>query len=282
MYIYFFLIMSFIFGAIMGSFLHVLASRYRSKKGITGRSHCLSCGKTLAWYELIPIISFLIQKGKCRTCSARIPRDVFWSELLTAFIFLLISARAFILGQASYFFSTQYHIASFFLFLVFSLLMVIFWYDFHYKIIPDELSYAFSTLAFLSLFFFSFSNGVFLYQGFHYPRLGQVLAGAIVPLPFFLIWVVSKGRWIGLGDPKLMIGIGFLLGISLGFSAVMLSFWIAFLWLIFFALKQILFKDYRLEIFKKKDIMKVEVPFGPFLILGTLFVIITSLNLFQF
>lgn len=86
----------FVFGAIVGSFLNVVSLRYQPEqkvfdiKIIGGRSRCPHCGKTLTWYELIPIISFLIQLGKCRSCRHRLSFQYPIVEILSGFIFLVV------------------------------------------------------------------------------------------------------------------------------------------------------------------------------------------------
>ena len=260
----------------MGSFLNVVSLRYGTGKSLGGRSMCMSCGKTLSWYELIPVVSWLIQRGRCRSCSSKIPFELLGSEMLTGLFFGLISARGFF--THSFVLNTPYLITTFFLFTVFSLLIVIFFYDIRHKIIPDKLSLYFSALAFLSMFFFSI-DGVFHYQGFHIPSLSHILAGVLIPLPFVLIWIFSKGKLMGLGDPKLMAGIGFLLGISKGYTAVIISFWIGAL----FALSlMVIQKIFHKKLLKRgqKSIMKKEIPFAPFLILGTLITVMCAYNLF--
>ena len=126
----------FVFGAIVDSFLNVLAYRYNTGKGIRGRSECLSCGKQLGWIELVPLISFLWQKGRCRSCSAKISRQYFVVEMFTGLLFVTLAYR--FAGDA---FSTTFY------WVLFSLLTVILVYDLRHKIIPNNLVYAFSFLA---------------------------------------------------------------------------------------------------------------------------------------
>ena len=81
--------MIFIFGIIMGSFYNVLATRLPIGKSIIKPgSHCDACNHKLKWYENIPLISYIIQKGKCKNCGTQIPFDVFLSELATGVLFL--------------------------------------------------------------------------------------------------------------------------------------------------------------------------------------------------
>lgn len=271
----FFIIMITILGFIFGSFLNVVSLRFNTGKSINGRSMCFSCAKTLSWYELIPVVSWLIQKGRCRTCSSKIPFELLASEIVTGLFFAFIAARG--LFTSNFILSDAYIISTFYLLFVFSILVVILFYDLRHKIIPDSLSAAFAGSTFLGMFFFSFEFGIFNYISFHIPDIWQILSGFLIPLPFALIWLFSKGRLIGLGDPKLMIGIGFLLGLAKGFSAVFLSFWIGALFaLSLYFIDKFLQKKLVLE--GKKSIMKLEIPFAPFLILGTIITLIFNFN----
>lgn len=269
-----------ILGLLIGSFLNVVALRYNTGKSLNGRSACFSCGKQLSWYELIPVFSWLAQRGRCRSCHSRVSSYYFFGELLTGIIFGSIAARGLFTSSVDML-SQSYLIATGFLFLVFSILIVIFLYDIRHKIIPDRLSVMFALLSFVSLFFFDMSSLGFLYSGFHIPSLVNFLAGIIIPLPFVVLWLISKGRWIGLGDPKLMVGMGWLLGMAFGVSAVFVSFWIGTLFAISIMIVNGLFKKTLLRT-GKKSIMKEELPFAPFLIVGTLVTVIFHLNLFFF
>ena len=277
--ILYFIIMSLILGSIVGSFLLVVALRYNTGKSLQGRSECFSCKKTLSWYELIPIVSYLIQKGRCHSCSSLISLETLGAEILTSLVFGLIAARALFLDKADFIITTPYLLGTVFLFIVFSILIVIFFYDIHHKIIPDRLSFSFGALGFLSLFFFGLQEGVFVHMAWHLPGIWQILGGLLIPLPFVLIWIFSHGRMIGLGDPKLMVGMGFLFGSLQGITSVFVSFWIGTLFIIAMLLVQkVLHK--KLFAGAKGGIMKQEVPFGPFLILGTLVTLVFNINLF--
>src|SRR5581483_8885445 len=89
----------FVFGLAIGSFLNVVALRYDGNrfvldpKAIGGRSHCPHCKKTLQWYELIPLASFAIQRGKCRGCGVRIGFRYPFVEFLSGLIFALVPLR---------------------------------------------------------------------------------------------------------------------------------------------------------------------------------------------
>jgi len=271
------IIFSLLLGAIMGSFLLVVSLRYNTGMSLQGRSQCFSCAKKLSWYELIPIFSYLVQQGRCRTCSSHIPAETLFAELIVAVTFGLIAVRGLLVGQEALVWTLPYLIGTFFLFVVFSVLSVIFFYDMRHKIIPDTLSFVFALIAVAGSFFFSFDSGVFIYTGFTLPSIIHVLSGVLVPLPFILIWIFSKGTLMGLGDPKLMVGIGLLLGLSQGFTAVFVSFWVGTLFVISVLLTEKVLSK-KLFTAGKKSIMKQEIPFGPFLILGMLVSIVFNIN----
>ncbi len=269
---------SLILGAIVGSFILVVSLRYNTGKSLKGRSQCFSCGKKLSWHELVPLLSYISQQGKCKGCSSRIPKETFLVEASMGLVFLVISLRSFFAGYAIPF-TSEYLLGTLLLMILFSILSIIFIYDLKHKIIPDSLSFLFGILSFFSMFYFGFNNGIYIFTGFSYPILIDVLAGVLVPLPFFLIWLLSKGNMMGLGDPKLMVGIGFLLGLAKGFTAVLVSFWLGTLIIISFLVIEKIVKI-KLLGKAKEGIMKQEIPFGPFLVAGTLFTILSNISLF--
>lgn len=261
----------FILGTIIGSFLNVVVFRFNTGRTfVKGSSMCMSCSHKLRWYELIPVFSFLIQKGKCRSCGSKISAQYPIVEIATGLIFVIV---AFKFLPVLYFSPLLYTLYSIMFIVIFSLLTVVFVYDIRHKVIPNKLSYTFSILSLLSLVV-----SIALFGSFTiWPNILNLLAGPMIALPFILIWYFSKGRLMGLGDGKLMIGIGWMLGFSSGIFAVLLSFWIG-------AAISII-----LMIFSKKKIgMKTQIPFAPFLIIATLatfifnFDLSTLINLFSF
>ena len=262
-------------GFLVGSFLNVVSLRFNTGRSLEGRSGCYSCGRQLRWYELVPVLSWLMQKGRCRSCESKISPMYVLGEVTTGVLFAGIAARAYFYGMSDVL-SLGYLLGTIFLSIIFSILVVILLYDVRHKIIPDSLSFAFGILSLISIFLFT--DGFIFMPGFEFEWI-HLLAGLLIPLPFALIWVFSKGRLIGLGDPKLMIGIGWLLGMSLGFTAIVLSFWIGAGYALIIMLVNWLGKK-QLLLGSNKRIMKAEVPFAPFLIIGTWYVVITSFNLF--
>lgn len=264
----------FIFGLIMGSFFNVVILRFNTERSFGGRSGCMSCQNKLTWYELIPVFSFLFLRGRCRNCKTKISIQYIVVELIVGFIFAILFFKFSALGGSAFggqydFLTLAFFITYAFYATMFSLLLIISVYDFKHKVIPDILSFTFGLLAFIGLFFFQTSGGQFSFAFFpHIPTLFEFLSGFFMALPFALFWLVSRGAWMGLGDAKLALGLGWLLGPSLVFSGMIIAFWIGAIVGIF------------LIVFSKKYGLKSEIPFAPYLALGTLFSFIFELHLF--
>lgn len=257
------LIFIFLLGIIVGSFLNVVIYRLNTgRKATKGRSICMTCNHNLRWYELIPIFSFLIQSGKCRRCVSNISHQYPVVEFITGLIFVFVALKFLPVFYASVY---LYIILSILFFSIFSLFIVMTVYDLRHKIIPNKLVYAFIVLSFVSIFinFYPIGNMFIL------PTWVALLSGPVIALPFVLIWVLSKGRLMGLGDGKLMLGIGWMLGLSSGLFAVILAFWIGTVFSIILMLLS-----------KGKVSMKTEIPFAPFLIISTLATFFFDLNFF--
>ncbi|PCI29725.1 hypothetical protein COB55_01455 [Candidatus Wolfebacteria bacterium] len=250
----------FVLGLLVGSFLNVVILRYNTGHSIShGRSECLSCATLLKWYELFPIVSFIVLRGRCRTCKVNLRIQYPLTEIATGILFYVIATNIFALPITI---ATAVIISVFYAIIV-SILVVIFVYDLYHKIIPNGLVYAFIFLSFAQLFFSLSGTGL----TFAIPNLISLLAGPAIFLPFFLLWFVSRGTWMGFGDAKLAIGIGWMLGVSLGFSAIILAFWVgAAVSLVLLAVQR-LFGNRTLT-------FKSEIPFAPFLIIGFLVVLL--------
>jgi leader peptidase (prepilin peptidase)/N-methyltransferase len=253
----------FLLGTIIGSFLNVVIYRFNTGRTmVSGRSICMTCNRSLRWYELIPILSFVIQSGKCRRCNEIISYQYPIVEFITGLIFALIAFHflpALLFSPFSYAF-----LVSFFV-LIFSLLIVISVYDMRHKVIPDKLVYAYIFVSFLSIFINHSSIGTL----FIVPSISYIIAGPLLAIPFALLWLVSKGKWMGLGDAKLMLGIGWMLGLSLGGASIVLAFWIGSI----VSLLIMLFSHSKVN-------MKTEIPFAQFLIISTLIVFLFSIDIF--
>ncbi len=258
-------IVVFLFGAIIGSFLNVVILRYRSGRTIGGRSACMTCSKILTWHELIPIGSFLTQRGKCVKCKTRISWQYPIVEAVTGFLFVLIFYRFEYL-----LFSTPLLFALLFAFnaLLVCVLVILSVYDIKHKILPDKFVFLFASIAVIGMFLIKGDSIVL-----HLPPFTDMLAGILLPVPFTLIWHFSKGQWMGLGDAKLMIGIGFLLGFSKGTTAILISFWIgALVSIVLLLVSKLLPKKYAVS-------LRTAIPFGPFLALGTIIVMLAGFDI---
>jgi len=138
-----------------------------------------------------------------------------------------------------------------YLWIVFSILIVIAVYDYYHQIIPNLFVWIFNGLAFVGLFFLSRGNELFF-------NWNNLIAGAVLFSFFALLWLVSRGRWMGFGDAKLALGIGWLLGMTFGIIAITLAFWIGAI--VGVAL---------IYLSKNKYGIKSAIALGPFMILGT-------------
>ncbi len=246
----------FIFGAIIGSFLNVVINRFNTGRSINGRSFCPNCGQKIKWYHLVPIFSWLFLKGKCDQCHSKISIQYPLVELCTAILFVLLYLNF------SFLFLDRpiiFYIFYFWIAVIFAILTVIFVYDLKHKIIPDSLSYTFAIMALIQTLvlipILNFGTTLFYLD---------IFAGLIFFIPFFLLWYISEGRWIGLGDGKLVLGIGWFLGFISALNAILLAFWIGAIFSV-----GLLLID-KLKNGQKNITMKSEIPFGPFLILATI------------
>lgn len=239
-------------GLAIGSFINVLVYRYNTGMSLFGRSFCLSCGKPLRWYEMIPILSYVMLGGRCAQCKSHVSLQYPAVELSTAILFALSYMHA-----AKVLAGLSLALATVILWTLVSLLVAICVYDQKHTIIPDLFSGLFAALALLLSFLFpEIAHG----GATRFEALGSALfAGLVLAAPFAAIFFFSSGRLMGLGDAKLAVGIGFFLGLGKGVSALLLSFWLG-------GAVALLLLYLRRGAFT----MKSEIPFGPFLVAGTL------------
>ncbi|MCK4891200.1 MAG: prepilin peptidase, partial [Candidatus Pacebacteria bacterium] len=263
MLLFYFIIL--ILGLIVGSFLNVVIFRLENgEKIVNDRSKCLRCKHVLAWYDLIPVLSFIFLKGKCRYCEERISWQYPVVEMGTGILFIIV-------------FSIQYSVFSIFYllfwFYIVSALIVIFVYDLKHYIIPDKVIYPAIAITFIYRLFEILNFGhLNLFRIWNLPAQGWSALGgeignlitvfnpfiaAILASAFFLsIVLLTHGRGMGGGDVKL----GFLMGLILGWPLVLIALFLSFILGSIIGIFLIL-------VGKKK--MKSMIPFGPFLVLGT-------------
>ena len=254
MYIVLSIFLSFL-AVLLASFFTVVIERtQREESFLTGRSHCDHCRKTIAWYDNIPLFSFLLLGGRCRYCHKKIDRWFFFTELVAAIYALLLSLflwqvdalATWPIWQMSLFFLTG-------LLLVFVVLA-----DMRYLLIPDF----FSGL----LFIFGL-----IYQYFIFSTVGQgkeILFGKNILLAlvfaFFFFFALAKiARFIlkkdalGMGDIKLILP----LALFLSWPKILVALFLSFIIGGIFA---------TLLLVSKKKKLGQAVPFGPFLVTGAI------------
>ena len=234
-------------GTAVGSFINVLVSRFQEKGRIDllGRSRCDHCQRQLEWWENIPLISFLLLRGQCRTCHSPIPWEYFLVELTTGFIYLfLFIHNNYSLLTSKWQWTLLLGLAN--RLLIVALLIVVFLFDFHYQIIPDWATLILLSLALL--YHQIFISGSSL--------LTHFFIGLISASLFLFLHLITRGKGMGLGDVKFALFMGFFLGPS----KTVLAFYLAFLTGALVGVILIL-------VGKKR--FGQQIAFGPFLVGGT-------------
>lgn len=235
-------------GLLAGSFLNLVSDRLkRNETFISGRSRCDNCKHNLSSLDLIPIFSFLLSKGKCKYCHKKISPFYPISELVTGIFFVVIFYYL-KLNNLSW----EYYLYFYF---NFSLLLIIFWYDYKYYEIP------FNIVIVGSIFSVIFRISV-LKNLTSENFLVELASWLGIFLFYFLVIWISKGG-MGGGDLKLSI----YLGIFLGFPASIYGIYYGFLIGGIFGL---------LLLALGKKSLKSKIPFGPFLIIGSLLTLLIS------
>lgn len=221
-------------GLSIGSFLNVLIDRLPKDETIGGRSHCDYCKKQLEWIDLVPVFSFIFLGGKCRRCKKKLSFFYPLVEIITGVGFVLISYN---------WFPTKSGLVELVELGIFSSLVVIFFADLKYRIIPDQ---ATAALTIFSL--------IFIYlQGKNLPL--HLAAGIGLSAGIYLLFFLTRGRGMGFGDVKLAFPVGLLQGPVLGFIAIYMAFITGGLTAL-------------ILIFTKKKSLKSKIAFGPFMIFG--------------
>lgn len=265
--------MIFVMGLCFGSFVNMLMYRtaveyelIKSKgikkinsisflKMLGGRSFCDSCGKQLYWYENIPVMSWLIQKGKTRCCDKKLPVLYPIVEMMTGLLFLIFLITNYELLITNY---VELIIGLVIItFLVFSAV-----FDLKYMILPD-----FSTILLAA-------SAMVLWITGHLGDLSYLWSGLISFVFLVFLYLITKKKGMGFGDVKL----AFFMGLFLGYPKIIVAMYLAFVLGALFGVVLIVFK---------KAKKKTKISFGPFLILGTLIAWfwgeqILSLSVFQF
>ncbi|OGE74074.1 MAG: hypothetical protein A3I07_01335 [Candidatus Doudnabacteria bacterium RIFCSPLOWO2_02_FULL_42_9] len=197
------IVIVFVFGLIVGSFLNAVIFRLHSSESIIrGRSHCVHCKHELSPMDLIPVVSFMILSGKCRYCHKKISWQYPLVELVTGLVFVLLALSSDFRLLTSEFW---------YLLTVICFLIIIAVFDFKHFLILDVVIYPALILATI----YNLSTGFFV----------EGIIGALVISGFFAAqYFVSKGRWIGFGDVKLGLLLGSIFGLKLGLVMLLLAY----------------------------------------------------------
>lgn len=239
-------IMFFIFGSVMGSFFHATATRLSHEESIISpSSHCHFCKKSLKWYELIPIISFVIQKGRCRTCNNKLPLSYLVIEIVTGALYAVC--------YHSFKLTPDLIIGLSFI----SILIINIISDIEYMIILDEvLLFGICLIIVLYLILFGFNTCCY-----------HIVSGVISFFVMYLIKIIGdlmfKRESMGGGDIKLMYLFGLVLGFDLSIVTIFLATFIAFPIALFI-------------LFRQKDNL---IPFGPFLSMAAILLLISKFDI---
>ena len=239
-----FYIIVFIFGSIWGSFGNVCIHRIPDNISvISDRSYCPSCKKLIKWYDNIPLLSFIILKAKCRSCSAKIKTKYFIIELISALSFVLI------------FHLYGISLTTLLLFILSICFIIIFFIDLQHFIIPNEITYPLMIIGFLKSF--DPNLNLHLFPNFINSLIGGIFGFTIIWLIIFIYKKLRNKDGMGLGDAKLLSAIGFWFG------------WVSVPFIIFFS-SAIALLSVVPDLIKKKKQLSSQIPFGPYLIIGNL------------
>lgn len=238
----------FIIGAACGSFISVVIYRlHTKKKGIfLGKSACASCDTTLKSFDLIPIVSYLTLRGKCRYCSKEISYMYPLLELVTGGLFALFFLRYPFFDNSLNFSGAM--LGMYLLYAFYSFVLVFtFFYDLHYLKVSDEILLPAILIGLIATIAAPYT-----------PHIFDALLGAGIAAAFFGLQILlSRGAWVGLGDLRVGAFMGVILGWKLTIVALFLSYLIGSVISIFI-------------IIRRKKFIGVKIPFAPMLVTGTL------------
>ena len=248
----------FVLGLVIGSFLNVCIYRIPAKLSIVKpRSRCGSCGKTLTTLDLIPILSWLFLKGRCRHCGAKISIRYPLVELLEGVLFILV--------YACFGFTWMTPL----MWCFFAFLTVVFFIDLDHKIIPNRLVIFGCVLGLMPAFYHWLSIYPLYYSDrFFEPVISMMVPALIMLITAFLSLILFRKNGMGMGDVKVYLPIG----IFLGWQLALMSIWIAFFTGGVFGLFWILVLK------KSKNDM---IPFAPFIVLGTIVSVLAGKQIYM-
>ncbi len=220
----------FLFGLAIGSFLNVVIWRVKNGQAQGGRSKCPHCGETIAWYDNIPLLSFLLLRGKCRHCGKKISWQYPAVELVTGILFLYAFYGHISWGNLQQILNFKFEILNLLKdwFLI-AVMVVIFVIDLRWYLILDAISLP-ATAVILILNLLAGNPAYNLCRPENLWSCNPlswsgILISAIIGAGFFLIqFLVSRGRWVGGGDIRL----GLLMGAALGWPNILVALMLAY------------------------------------------------------
>ena len=241
-----------ILGGLWGSFANVCIHRLPQNKGVvSGRSHCPKCKKEIVWQDNIPIISYLILKGKCRKCKRKISSQYPMVEMINILLFLIIY---FLFGIS---------LTTILLMILSLSFLITFFIDLKHFIIPNSLTFSMMILGFIKSFDPNLNS---IFPNYINSLIGGLFGYGVIFSIIFFYKQIRKKEGMGLGDAKLLAVIGFWFG------------WIAIPFVLFlssiFALVSVI-----PDLIKKNKKMTSQIPFGPYIILATIFYLVFKNNL---
>ncbi|MBI4137144.1 prepilin peptidase [Candidatus Roizmanbacteria bacterium] len=241
------LVFLFILGLFIGSFLNMLIDRIpRGEQIVKGRSRCDHCKHVLAWYDLLPVLSWIWLRGTCRYCGKPIAVRNTIVELTAGILFLIAGLQIDLTSEP---------VQLFLYLIIISCLIVIFFIDLKHTIIPDTLTVIVGAAA-VTLWFYSPTSLSLLNYIFSALGAGLFFALLVVLSKYFL-----KKDGMGIGDVKF----AFVMGLLLGSPGIIVALYIAFLTGAFLS---------AILILSKRKRFGQTVPFGPFLAASTLIVLL--------
>jgi leader peptidase (prepilin peptidase)/N-methyltransferase len=189
-------------GAILGSFLNALLFRFKTGKGMGGRSRCMRCNHVLYSKDLVPVLSYTLLGGKCRYCGTHISIQ-----------YPLVEGIAALLSVGVLFVAYPNPLLYAFWLVTWMIVLFIFVYDLRHMIIPWNASLSLLVFAVASLFL----RGDF--------EIRFLVAGFALAAPLFFLSLVSRGMWMGWADSLLELSLGMVLGPTAGVTALLLGIW---------------------------------------------------------
>ena len=245
------LIFVIILGALWGSFANVCIIRMPQGKGVVvGRSFCVKCNKKIQWFDNIPIISYLLLKFKCRNCKTKISFQYFLVETISLINFLVLYL---IFGIS---------LTTLFLIILSVVFLIIFFIDLKHYIIPNNLTYSMMILGFIKSFIPNLDP---IFPNFLNSLIGGLLGYGIIWSIIYFYRQFKKKEGMGLGDAKLFAVIGFWFG------------WISIPFVIFLS-SIIALLSVLPDLLRSSKKLSSQIPFGPFIILGTIFYLVFQDN----